>query len=351
MGLTVSAGGCTVRELTLNRFDEDGIRLEANGGNLVEACYLGTDAVGTGDLGNGGVGITISSNGNTVGGTAPAQRNLISGNSSYGVVLTGPSATGNVVTGNYIGLDRTGTADLGNSSHGIMIEAGASSNHVGGETAGKRNVISGNGSSGIQITGAGSDFNVVRGNLIGTTAAGTDPMPNIYGITILNGAASDTLGGSAAGAGNVISGNTANGVRIDGTGTDGHVIQGNFIGVDITGLASLGNQDGLGMHSASRSNIVGGAADGARNLISGHRSGVWISGSGTDGHTLKGNYIGTDSTGIGDLGNTNHGIYISSSCNSNLVGGSSDGEGNIIAFTVATESRVSFDPSGGTTTR
>jgi hypothetical protein len=78
-----------------------------------------------------------------------------------------------VVAGNYIGTDATGTLDRGNTIDGIRIEGGATNNTIGGTNANQRNVISGNDARGIVIQGSGTNSNIVRGNYIGTNAAGT----------------------------------------------------------------------------------------------------------------------------------------------------------------------------------
>ncbi len=100
---------------------------------------------------------------NTIGGTAAGARNLISGNDWQSVHISGSGATGNVVLGNYIGTDTTGAVDEGNGANGVYIN-GAPSNTIGGTAAGARNVISGNGVFGVNISGAGATGNEVQGN-------------------------------------------------------------------------------------------------------------------------------------------------------------------------------------------
>ena len=80
-----------------------------------------------------------------MGGTTVTARNLISANAT-GVNITGAGATGNVVQGNYIGTDITGTVDLGNTNDGVLINSGAANNTIGGAAAGAGNLISGNNS-------------------------------------------------------------------------------------------------------------------------------------------------------------------------------------------------------------
>ena len=137
---------------------------------------------------------------------------------------------GDSIQGNFIGTDASGHAALANGGNGILIEDGSSDNTIGGAAAGDGNVISGNGNGpGVQIIG--SSGNVVQGNLIGTDASGTTALGNQYGVYI-TGSSDNTIGGAAAGAGNVISGNIRDGVFILG---DSNSVQGNYIGVDKSG--------------------------------------------------------------------------------------------------------------------
>lgn len=129
-----------------------------------------------------------------------------------------------MIEGNFIGTDLTGTADLGNSFFGVFLN-GAPSNTIGGTTAGARNVVSGNNSSGIRIAVAGATGNLVQGNFIGTDVTGLTALGNRDGI-VVNGAPNNTFGGTIDGAGNLISGNLVSGVVIVGAGATGNQVQG-----------------------------------------------------------------------------------------------------------------------------
>src|SRR5262249_49745714 len=147
---------------------------------------IGTDVTGTAALPNTGSGIVVIGSDNTIGDTACGARNIISANRFDGVYLAGSGSSGNLVQGNYIGTDITGTAALGNGVDGVRIFDGTS-NPIGGTTAAARNIISGNGgagvgiasfngyySGGVTLPGGGSDMlNVVEGNYIGTDVSGT----------------------------------------------------------------------------------------------------------------------------------------------------------------------------------
>ena len=274
-------------------------------------------------------GLTINSASNTVRGFLITR---FSSSSYFAVNITGAGATGNVVAGNYIGTNFAGTAADASTrnGYGIRMAYGAQNNTIGGTVVTDRNLISGNTYRGITISGTGTDSNRVVGNFIGTTVNGSAALPNGIGIFITSGANNNVIGGPNPGEGNTISGNTSEGIRIEAS--DGSVIKGNRIGTNAAGTAALANTDGIGIHNTSTSSVIGGAS-GAGNIISGNsRFGVWISGSGTDGHIFQGNLIGVDIAGTGDLGNVSHGIYISGGPNSNVIGGPVSGESNIIAF-------------------
>lgn len=155
-GLSISAGSSTIRGLAINRFaGRSGIHLDTGGDNVIEGNFIGTDVTGTSALGNSiGVDIFSGSNNNAVGGTAPAARNLISGNTSHGVLVAG---TGNRVQGNSIGTDLAGVAALGNTGRGVHVIGG--NNTVGGTVDGAGNTIAHN-------KGAGVFVEVAMGNAI-----------------------------------------------------------------------------------------------------------------------------------------------------------------------------------------
>lgn len=175
-------------------------------------------------------------------------------------------ATGTKVLGNYIGTDRTGNDTIGNQSVGIEIRGGTTNHTIGGSVSGSGNVISGNLVNGIHILGPGTTGNEVIGNLIGTNASGADGVPNHWGITIEN-AANNTIGGTTPGSRNIISGNYDNGIVIFGGNATGNVISGNYIGTDVTGEEQLGNgQRGVLIENAP-GNVIGGITEGAGNVI------------------------------------------------------------------------------------
>jgi hypothetical protein len=304
LDLGTGSSGSTIRGLVVNRCPSRAIRVIGSNNNVIVGNYLGTDATGTAARGNG-TGIYIESSGNTVGGTAAAARNVISGNTTDGVQVYGAPAVNNSILGNLIGLDASGNLDLGNANTGVAIWGGATGNTVGGTALGARNVISGNDLYGVAITTAGTSGNRVEGNYIGTDAVGAAAVANSsHGVMIATGAASNTIGGSVA-ARNVISGNTLQGVYIAGAGTSGNVVSSNFIGTDAAGTADLGNgRSGVTVNVAAASNTIGGTAAGAGNRLAFNtQAGVDLEATAGNGNAVLGNEI-RDNDGIGiDFGN------------------------------------------------
>lgn len=223
-GLDLTGGQSVVRSLIVNGFGGNGIRLAVKGGNVIEGCYVGTTADGGAIKRNLLAGIRIETYSNRIGGPAPAQRNIVSGNGGLfiegGIMIFGETALGNIVQGNYIGLDVTGMIPLGNLGRGIAIHA-ASYNLIGGPQKAEGNLIAGNRASGVRIM-ANSIGNVVMNNRIGVNNRneinfGEYPAPGIL---------SNARGVQIRGDGNyvldnLIAGNTFDGVLFfDGTDVD-----------------------------------------------------------------------------------------------------------------------------------
>ncbi|HKZ26935.1 MAG TPA: hypothetical protein VJ086_03470, partial [Rubrobacteraceae bacterium] len=150
-------------------------------GNRIGTNINGSSAF---DLGNAMNGVRIlSATDTTVGGTTEEARNVLSGNTQSGVFISaGSNAASNTVQGNFIGTDATGISDLGNGGSGVRVEAAG--NFIGGTASGARNVISGNVGAGILFNGSNTVNNLVEGNLIGTNATGTGNLANLHGVRI-----------------------------------------------------------------------------------------------------------------------------------------------------------------------
>jgi hypothetical protein len=270
----VSGGTTTIRGVVMNRCLLNAVTFQNNGNNKIENCYVGTDVAGTAALPNfDGVSVSNIAN-NTVGGTTAAARNVISGNTRNGVDITGSVTGNNLVQGNYIGTNAAGSAALGNQNNGVYLNA--KTNTVGGTTAAARNVISGNTLSGVRILNDVTiTGNKVQGNHIGMNVGTTMALPNGEGVSILN-APDHTIGGTVAGAGNLIAGNTGNGVLISQDKATGNMILGNTIGT-----AGFGNGGhGVRIDVASNNSIGAVAAFAANTISFNGLKGIIITGGG-----------------------------------------------------------------------
>ena len=342
-GLNITAGSSTIRALTINRFtglgrDSD-LLLITNGNNVIESCFLGGDSSGKQAFNPTGTnatsaGVSIrSSSGNRIGGTTAAVRNLISGVDGAGIIITN-GGTGNLIQGNYIGTDLTGTLSLGVQRVGVYVQ-GASGNTIGGTAAGAGNLISGNIDYGVYFQDDARS-NLVLGNIIGANGAGTNALPNgnagifIYNPSLLTPTLDNNVGGTTPTARNIISGNNPYGVVL-GQGATNTLIQGNYIGAAALGTAAVPNIYGITATQATGSTI-GGAVDAARNVISGNTlTGVTIgflnNGQlGGTGTTIQGNYIGTNALGTGRLSNLGDGVSVEVQSITHTV------QNNLIAF-------------------
>lgn len=347
---------------------QSGIQIEDAGtnGNQVIGNYIGTDTTGQAALANyGGILIWRGAKNNIIGGETAASRNIISGNgessifgiggSGGGINISGEGTTGNQVLGNYIGTNPEGTQTVGNLG-GVLIDDKASQNLIGGSKSGAGNLISGNMTGGINISGLGTTHNQVQGNRIGTNHSGESAIPNGsvviigveigigVGVSIAYGASDNIIGGNTSGSGNLISGNGLNGVEICGGNAERNQILGNYVGTDITGEQALANgMAGVVIGQNAKNNVVGGAGS-ARNIISGNQIGVQIQLDAegdlncdkgevgeTSGNQILGNYIGTDVTGAKAVGNTMMGVNIASGAINNTIGGQTEDARNIIS--------------------
>ncbi len=195
--------------------------------NTISGNYVGTDASGMAAIGNGGNGVAIQdgANYNLIGGDAPDECNLISGNGGDGVSILGSGTRSNTVSGNYIGTDASGMAAIGNGGNGVAIQDGANYNLIGGDAPDECNLISGNGGDGVSILGSGTRSNTVSGNYIGTDASGLNVLGNhISGISISGGASYNVIGPD-----NIIAYNGENGVCVHSRSSLGNTITQNSI--------------------------------------------------------------------------------------------------------------------------
>lgn len=265
--------------------NHQGIWLLWSDDSTIVGNFIGTDATGTIALGNETRGVTVASGSHNVIGTNgdgvadETERNLISGNAEVGVKIN--NAYDNVVAGNYIGTDVTGTLVLGND-WGVNIAGGARSNRIGTDGNGiadtaERNIISGN-RLGIGIVDSDTEGNVVAGNFIGVDVTGTHALSNTHGVWIQGGAHANRIGTNGDGVGdeaerNVISANVSPDLSTPGFGltiiilSHDNLVAGNYIGTDMTGTQPLGNGYGVAIGLGAQANQIGGPSDVLANKI------------------------------------------------------------------------------------
>jgi parallel beta-helix repeat protein len=331
-GLTVYSASSSVRGLSIQRFPWVGIAFNYSDSrnNSVRGCRIGLDYTGNAAAPNqySGIYIINGANNNTIGGTTAADRNVLSGNSQYGVWISGPTTTGNIVLGNYIGTTANGLAALPNAFGGIIITDSSHNNVIGGSASGAQNVISGNTNAGVWLTGAGVNANTVSDNYIGLAANGSAAVPNTFaGMYIIQGAQNNLV------ANNIISGNTNEGLRMSDVGTSGNMVQGNKVGTTPNGTSALANGfAGVTIYSGATNNTVGGTLPSQRNILSGNSTvGLVFSDAGTSGNIAEGNFIGTDPTGSAAVPNGFAGVYIVNGATTNQLGAGQPGLGNLIS--------------------
>jgi hypothetical protein len=337
-----NAGACRVRGLIVNNWGGSGIKSSGNTQIVIEGNWVGLDPSGALPVSNK-IGINIQSGGARVGGTTDAQRNVISGNSAAGAVGLLLDGDDNVVTGNYVGTTWQGNNPLPNQ---VGISIGGARNRVGGTTAPERNVISGNAtgvSVGRYVPGGvrTSVDNVVQGNYIGTNWLANLDLPNTTrGVYVTAGSDRAVIGGTAPGAGNVISGNVT-GVEVAYSGGFADPpdvlppratrVEGNLIGLNPSGFV-IANTTGIAIR---RHTFVGGTTAAARNVISGNGTGILVAG---ESFGIQGNYIGTSLAGTAARPN-GVGILIDYSVGTR-VGGTEPGAGNVISGNTAAGIRI-----------
>ncbi|HKI20457.1 MAG TPA: hypothetical protein VKA15_21390, partial [Isosphaeraceae bacterium] len=259
-------------------------------GNAVAGNFVGTDISGSVALNNGtqpvgdsqgyyfggGVVIAAGASGNRIGTDGASvddvgERNVIAGSDNDAIDIYGTGTDANVVAGNFIGTDVTGTRSLGIAGDGVFLAEGSSFNWIGvnpngGTVVGDEgNLISGSGYDGVAIV-AGSNGNVVAGDRIGTDVTGAVALGNSGNGVEIDYSSGNTIGGTGTGGADVISGNQGSGVSLNGASDN--LVEGDFIGTDITGTVALGNaQSGVLIDNYAETNTIGGTAAVGGNLI------------------------------------------------------------------------------------
>src|SRR5581483_8592225 len=297
----------------------------ATGTRLV-GNYIGVDPSGTAALGSS-VGVEVRSgvSGSLVSG------NVVSGNGT-GIVLGGVR---NTAAGNRIGTDASGATAIPN---GIGVSVQGTADVVTG------NLISGNTTAGVELSGA--VHSIVAGNSIGLVAGGNAALPNGTGVLVDAQAAGNTIGGFATAAANTIAGNNGAGVSFAGAGTTGNLVSGNRIGTDAAGSPGLGNGgDGIAFGSGAAGNVVGGAKTATANTIAFNGgAGVRVDGGSPAGERIEGNSIFGNG---GPGGNGGSGITLANSGNDaqlspSITSVATNGTGTTIGLQLLTPRAASF---------
>ena len=252
-GLTIAGPGCTIRGLSVTGFAQTGVFLGYNqNGHTLAGNFIGLAPDGITVSGNGR-GAYADTGNHQIGGTDPADRNIISGNIGDGMGYGDGRANNIIFEGNYVGTDASGLQDRGNGGSGLVLEYGAHENVIGGTSTNARNLISGNSFCGIAIRSyplggwPSTASNTIRGNFIGVGVDGSSALGNDKsGICISGtlGPASNIIGGVAAGEGNIIANNGWDGITVNGSAPVGTSIRGNSIYGNINHGIDL-NDDGV----------------------------------------------------------------------------------------------------------
>jgi parallel beta-helix repeat protein len=330
--------------------------------NTILGNNIGLGADGTTALGNSQEGISIlGAANNTIGGNTVGAANYIA-NNSWGIMMQVDfachwvqatnscnntlvkAATGNIVIGNSIGINRSGGA-AGNGNRtgdneggGICLQMGATGNYIGRNNTGEGNVIASNrvgivfrdADDGKYAKGAAKN-NFVYNNIIGDPTGGTlgnklTPAQTIYGHGILMQVGTigttfpsgNIIGGTGANQKNYISGNQQSGILLHHTAaitvTTANSIVGNYIGTTVSGTSDAGNtNNGIEIVNVSRTTITS-------NLISGNdQNGISLTGS--SANTIQNNTIGSNATRTAAIPNTLNGISVTAASANNIIGG------------------------------
>lgn len=287
--------------------------LLAGSNNTVRACHINGVNLDDNGFRVGNVGIGILGAANIIGGTGIGDENVMT-SLTTGILVEGAVASGNVIQDNVIRLEMPG------STAGIYITQ-ATKTVIGGASPGKGNVISAisleYGSFGIYLDRARST------KIMGNILRPENSQSYMYGIAAFY-SAKTTIGGSAVGAGNVISGNHMGIMLFEGTESK---VFGNLIGSNSPGKPELSNEIALSV-DGGESTQIGGVKPGQGNVISGNKDGIYSDGG--TGLTIRGNKIGTDDTGTLAVGNE-RAIYLSYYCSDYTIGGTTPSARNLIS--------------------
>jgi len=303
-----------------------GVTVDAGVGTKINNNLIGIVSNGNTIANDIGIQLINGANNNLIGNVLSLDKNVISGNTSSGILIEGSATTNNAVRGNFIGVGIDGVVSAPNNI-GISITNGASSNWIGEDGfVVKRNIISANTMAGILLNGATTSNNVIYKNYIGCDSTNTVGASNNFGVWIKDCSASNYVGSDNNVKNSpVISGNQV-GIVIDNSSTQ--FVFNSKIGVRNLGTIALPNTHGIVIQNGSFDNVIGGSNPYQSNIISGNDSiGIAINNCNTN--SILGNRIGSNTSGSGALGNNLIGVFVNGG-NGNVVGTSAPGEGNLI---------------------
>ncbi|MCB9822657.1 CSLREA domain-containing protein [Candidatus Nomurabacteria bacterium] len=249
-----------------------------------------------------------SSNGLFIDSSDVTIRGLVINRFEYsGIRLESGNNSNIVISGNYIGTDPNGLADLGNVLDGIEYQSSGTGNLVGGTTASARNILSGNSGSGLRSISGGSNL-LIQGNYFGLDANGVGILPNdgnpSGGNIAISGSSNFTIGGSTVYDRNVVSGSPSGFVFYQSTGMK---VQGNYLGTNANGSVQTGFGNSVSaiiFVGDSQNNLIGGANSGEGNIVAGNGAGVMVG-------DLFGSFLALNNSIIGNSIHSNSGGSIS----------------------------------------
>lgn len=341
VGFLVQGDDVTIKGISVYSAPLEAIRVRTSDRFTLTCSFLGTDATGTQGIGNDELGMSVvGGSDHVIGESIGGVGNIIAASGLDGLFVQNTSNV--LIAGNRVGSDISGNTALGNTVFGVNLR-GTTGSVV------RDNIIVGNGGAGLLLEANPANENLVIGNFIGIGADGTTPLPNV-----------EFFGPSGGGIGPGILLSNAPGTRIGGTAPgEGNVIganegdgvqvfnnandtiiQGNLIGTDATGLLPRGN-GASGIALFTTGNVVGGSADGAGNVLADNGlQGISI--QRTNSNDVIGNLIGVGADGITPLGNENNGVFIQDASD-NLIADnvvSANANDGILLFDVSFDNRV-----------
>jgi len=307
-GLQISSGDNVVRGLAFLRLKRSiWIVGRSAINNVVAGCFVGLGADGVswydeidavehrgGDSGAFGILISTGASDNVIGGSTLTDRNVVSGSANDGISMRSRDTHGNVVANNLVGLSPDGASRVRNWGDGIDLNYGATNNRVGGLGVNERNVVSGNAGEGVEIShGEDTAFNVVEGNYIGTDVSGDAGDPREHGNAGFGLSLEGDVTRNVIGPNNVISNNALGGIEVYGDNNVGNQIFGNRIGVSRDDETLPNRGAGVRVRSGAANQYIG-----PDNVIA-HNSGAGVLLSGDDvDHVLISRNVIRDNGGL-----------------------------------------------------